>query len=184
MSAIMSGLSGLSFEERLAQKERRLKHAAAAVDEAADNGAARGEWWPLAGLAPMTRVKTIFGDVHAVALRTGDEVLTARGEYKPILWLNRVMLDAQFLTQKPDSQPVCIRGGALGSNNPEYDIMVSPRQKVQFRGARWEEAAALVGQPGIERFRETGLSYTMFHLGSVEDVVVEGALIRTSPPAN
>ncbi len=184
MSAIMSGLSGLSFEERLAQKERRLRGGAEAAKTNAATTAEKAEWWPLAGLAPMTRVKTIFGDVHAIALRTGDEVLTAKGEFKPILWLNRVMLDAQFLSQKPDSQPVCIRGGALGSNNPEYDIMVSPRQKVQFHGARWEEAAALVGQPGIARFRETGLSYTMFHLGSVEDVVVEGALIRTAPPTN
>ena len=33
----------------------------------------------------MTRVRTSFGDVHAAALRKGDEVLTRSGEYKPIL---------------------------------------------------------------------------------------------------
>ena len=38
------------------------------------------EQWPLPGLAPMTRVRTSFGDVHAIALRKGDEVLLRSGE--------------------------------------------------------------------------------------------------------
>ncbi|WP_160762803.1 Hint domain-containing protein [Kangsaoukella pontilimi] len=132
----------------------------------------------------MTRVRTIFGDVHAVALRKGDEILTASGEYKPILWLNRVLLDQAFLAEKPDSHPVCIRAGAFGGKAPSNDILVSPRQIVETPEGRFEEAASLIGQAGVSRFSETGLSYTMFHLGRPESVVVEGALLRTAPPVN
>ena len=184
MSMSAFGQNGLSFEDRLALKERRRAEAVAAEGLKSQDKAQGADRWPLPGLAPMTRVKTIFGDVHAVALRKGDEVLTRSGEFKPIVWLNRVLLEPEFLAQKPDSQPVVVRAGALGPGMPAADIMVSPRQLVFFRNTSWPEAAELIGKPGVERVRETGLSYTMFHLGGVEDVVTEGAIIRTAPPAN
>ena len=184
MSMSGVGQDGRSFEDRLALKERRRKEAGigAGGPGKEPDAPSRAEWWPLPGLAPMTRVKTIFGDVHAVALRKGDEVLTRSGEYKPIVWLNRVLLDPEFLVGKPDGQPVVIRAGALGPDLPASDIMVSPRQLVFYRHSSWPEAASLIGRPGVERVRETGLSYTMFHLGGIEDVVVEGAIVRTAPP--
>lgn len=172
----------LSFEDRLALKEKRRMDQAQNVQGAAHASPSGADRWPLPGLAPMTRVKTIFGDVHAVALRKGDEVLTRSGVYKPIVWLNRVLLDPEFLAEKPDSQPVVVRAGALGPDVPGADIMVSPRQLLFFRNTLWPEAAELIGKPGVERVRETGLSYTMFHLGGVEDVVTEGAVVRTAPP--
>ena len=184
MSAISTSLNSLSFDERLAQKQRRLQEARPAEAASGAMPSDRSQWWPLAGLAPMTRVRTIFGDVHAIALRKGDEVLTASGEYKPILWLNRVLLDAAFLAEKPDSHPVCIRAGAFGGKSPAHDIMVSPRQIVEDRSGDLVEAAALIGTPGVTRFCETGLSYTMFHLGRPETVIVEGARLRTAPPVN
>ncbi len=182
MSISAIGQSGLSFEERLARKQLFRAEAQAAEREQSEAPVSGADRWPLPGLAPMTRVKTIFGDVHAVALRKGDEVLTRSGEYKPIVWLNRVLLDPEFLTEKPDSQPVVLRAGALGPNMPGADIMVSPRQLVLYRNVKWPEAASLIGKPGVERVRETGLSYTMFHLGGVEDVVTENAIVRTAPP--
>lgn len=181
MSAV--GQNGLSFEDRLAQKQQDRAAASAAMGHT-DAPAQGADRWPLPGLAPMTRVKTIFGDVHAVALRKGDEVLTRSGQFKPIVWLNRVLLDPEFLTEKPDSQPIVVRAGALGPDTPAADIMVSPRQLLRYRNTLWPEAAELVGKPGVERVRETGLSYTMFHLGGVEDVVTEGAIVRTAPPGH
>ena len=70
--------------------------------------------WPLPGLAPMTRVETSFGKVHAVALRKGDEVKTRSGEYRKIVWLNRILLDESLLNVMPDANPVRIRAGAIG----------------------------------------------------------------------
>lgn len=133
------------------------------------------EIWPLPGLAPMTRVRTNFGDVHSIALRKGDEVLTRSGEYLPILWIKRIRLDEHILNTKPDSNPVVIGPGAIGNT---AEIMISPRQVVCDEGtnclSRPREAAMLVSQPGVRRLRETGLTYTMFHLGQEADVYCEG----------
>ncbi|MDD9977251.1 MAG: Hint domain-containing protein [Boseongicola sp.] len=161
-------------------------NAQSAQDEAEDVPFETSEVWPLPGLAPMTRVRTSFGDVHAVALRKGDLVRTRSGEFKEIVWLNRVMLDEAFLAQKPDSNPVRIGAGAVGPSTPSADIMVSPRQVLcpsansQVREAR--EAADLESRPGVTRRRETGLSYTMFHVGGPAEVLCEGVYMLFEPP--
>ncbi|MEM9426944.1 MAG: Hint domain-containing protein [Pseudomonadota bacterium] len=137
--------------------------------------------WPLPGLAPMTRVRTNFGDVHAAALRKGDEVLTRSGAYLPILWLNRIRLDERILAEKPDCNPVVFAAGAFGPQVPAAEIMVSPRQVVCAGGksglANSQEAARLTTRPGIRRIKETSLSYTMFHLGEAAEVYCEGVFL-------
>ncbi|MEM8802162.1 MAG: Hint domain-containing protein [Pseudomonadota bacterium] len=139
------------------------------------------ELWPLPGIAAMTRVRTSFGDVHAAALRKGDEVLTREG-YKPIEWLNRIHLDDHILRLKPDSNPIVIAAGALGPNLPSHEIMVSPRQIVCGEGntdlTKPREAAMLISRPGARRLIETCLSYTMFHVGESADVMCEGVYLR------
>lgn len=140
------------------------------------------ELWPLPGLAPMTRVRSSFGDVHAVALRKGDAVLTKSGEYKPIVWINRIMLDEHVLNLKPDSNPITIGAGALGPGRPAHEVTVSPRQIIcadEKSGlSRPREASMLVSKPGVRRLRETGLAYTMFHVGECADIYCEGLYLR------
>ena len=145
------------------------------------------ERWPLPGLAPMTRVRTSFGDVHAVALRKGDLVKTRSGEFKPIVWLNRVLLDEDFLAEKIDSNPIRIQAGAMGPATPVNDILVSPRQVVcpspKSSLNKRREAADLLSKPGVMRIRETGLSYTMFHLGEAAEIQCDGMFLLLTPPA-
>lgn len=133
------------------------------------------EIWPLPGLAPMTRVRTIFGDVHSIALRKGDEVLTRAGEYLPILWIKRIRLDEHILNSKPDSNPVVIGAGALGNSG---ELMVSPRQMIGADDAnglnKAREASMLISHAGVRRLRESGLTYTMFHVGQDVEVFCEG----------
>lgn len=136
------------------------------------------ELWPLPGLAPMTRVRTSFGDVHAIALRKGDDVLVRSGQYKPIQWIDRIRLDEHILKIKPDSNPVLVKAGAFGRGNPSVDIMVSPRQLFcdvpgSDQGTP-QEAASLLSRSGVTRFRETGLTYTLFHVGEPAEVYCEG----------
>lgn len=139
------------------------------------------EVWPLPGLAPMTRVRTSFGDVPAAALRKGDEVLTSTG-YRRILWLNRIHLDEHILKLKPDSNPVLIASGTLGGRLPAKDIIVSPRQIVAADDenglTRDREAAMLLSRQGVRRIIETSLSYTMFHVGDSADIWCEGLYLR------
>ncbi|MEO9826620.1 MAG: Hint domain-containing protein [Paracoccaceae bacterium] len=136
------------------------------------------EQWPLPGLAPMTRVRTSFGDVHAIALRKGDQVLLRSGEYRAIQWINRIKLDGHVLKLKPDSNPVVLAAGALGPSAPQNEIMVSPRQIVcadeRSSLSAPREAAMLMSKPGVRRLMETELSYTMFHLGEDAEVYCEG----------
>lgn len=140
------------------------------------------ELWPLPGLAPMTRVRTSFGDVHSIALRKGDKVLLKSGEYKPILWINRIMLDEHILGLKPDSNPIQLAAGSLGPGVPSVEMMMSPRQIVcadERSGLnKAREAAMLVSRAGIRRYRETGLTYTMFHVGESADIFCEGIFLR------
>lgn len=139
------------------------------------------ELWPLPGIAAMTRVRTSFGDVHAAALRKGDEVLTSTGEYLPIQWLNRIHLDEHVLNLKPDSNPIVIPPGALGPSAPAHEVMISPRQMIcadDVSGlSKPREAAMLISRPGIRRLAETCLSYTMFHVGVSADVYCEGLFL-------
>lgn len=144
------------------------------------------ERWPLPGLAPMTRVRTSFGDVHAVALRKGDLVRTRNGQFKQIVWLNRVMLDESFLSEKPDSNPIRIQPGAVAKGVPTSEVMVSPRQLIcagpAASASMRREAADLMARPGVTRHRETGLSYTMFHLGEPAEVQCDGVYMVFEPP--
>ena len=137
--------------------------------------------WPLPGLAPMTKVRTSFGDVHAVALRKGDLVETRSGEFKPIVWLNRVLLDQEFLNEKTDSNPIRIQAGSVGQAIPASDILVSPRQVVIAGKKQRCEASDLIERAGVDQQRETGLSYTMFHLGDPEDVYCDGIYLHFEP---
>ena len=125
------------------------------------------ELWPLPGIAAMTRVRTSFGDVHAAALRKGDEVLTRDG-YKPIEWLNRIHLDDHILRLKVDSNPIVIAAGALGPSLPAHEIMVSPRQIICGEGntdlTKPREAAMLISRPGAP------VSYTHLTLPTIYSV--------------
>ncbi len=161
-----------------------MKDLQAAQNSMKDRAAVRQdglELWPLPGLAPMTRVRTSFGDVHAIALRKGDEVLVRSGEYKPIVWINRIMLDEHVLSLKPDSNPIVLAPGCLG-NAPAVEMMVSPRQIIsadnQSGLSRPREASMLVSRAGVRRLRETSLSYTMFHLGEDAEVYCEGLYLQ------
>lgn len=161
------------------------------VEKAQKNLKSRGvnphdglELWPLPGLAPMTRVRTSFGDVHSIALRRGDKVLLRGGEYKAIQWINRIMLDEHILSLKPDCNPVLLAAGSLGPNTPSTEMMVSPRQIFcaddRSGLAKPREASMLVSRPGIRRYRETGLTYTVFHVGESADIYCEGVFLRFS----
>ena len=61
-------------------------------------------------------------------------------------------------------------------------MMVSPRQIfcADDRSGlpKDREAAMLLSRTGIRRFRETGLTYTMFHVGEAADVYCEGVYLR------
>jgi len=112
----------------------------------------------------------------------GDEVLLRSGEYAAIQWINRIMLDEHILALKPDSNPVVMAPGSLGANAPANGITISPRQIIcaddRSGLSTPREAAMLVSRPGVRRLVETGLSYTMLHVGESADIYCEGLYLR------
>jgi len=182
-------------DNSMAERARQAQRAASKVETAQELTVAQREVatrtmvrqdglevWPLPGLAPMTRVRTSFGDVHAAALRKGDEVLTRDGSYLPIQWLTRIQLDEHILQSKPDSNPIVLAPGALGPQVPSREIALSPRQIIcsdDRNGMnRDREASMLVSRTGVRRLRETAMSYTVFHVGETAEVYCEGLFLR------
>jgi hypothetical protein len=147
---------------------------------------ARGaERWTLPGFCWNGRITTSFGDMPVQGLRLRDPVRTNDGAFAAVAWIDQIHLDEDFLNICPDAQPVLIRAGALGSNNPKVDVTVSAHQKVcvtpgsyspEFRYAR-----DLTDRPGILRKPELGLTYYLFHCGKPAAVMLEGLFVSVTP---
>lgn len=131
--------------------------------------------WTLPGFGPLTRITTSFGDVPAQALRKGDLVRTRNGDFRQIEWLDRIVLDEEFLSFHPDALPVHIRVGALGRGLPAQDLYLSPNQPIDAAAShiagRPQLVRDLIGRPGVFRKAEAMYTYTLFHCG--EAVVVQ-----------
>ena len=133
----------------------------------------------------MTRITTSFGEVHAQALRVRDLVKTKSGGFRPIVWLDRVLLEEEFLRRHADAHPVLIRANALGRGLPKADVMLSPRQPIsamqnQLSGTA-RTAADLLSRPGVFRKAELTVTYTLFHCGEPELVMCERLWVGVSP---
>ncbi len=141
--------------------------------------------WTLPGFGPMTRITTSFGDVHAQALRERDLVRTKSGEFKPIVWIDRVTLDDEFLRRHPDAMPILIRAGALGRGLPKHDVTLSPRQQVSPVSnnlpSSAKTAADLLNRPGVFRKPDHTVIYTLFHCGTPQIVMTERLWVSVSP---
>ncbi|NND19132.1 MAG: hypothetical protein HKN98_11190 [Silicimonas sp.] len=181
MSRVTTMVESVELNEKREKSASQLAAKRQALKDQAEHHNAL-ELWPLPGLAPMTRVRTNFGDVHSIALRKGDKVLTKTGEYLRIEWVNRIMLDEHILKLKPDSNPIVLGAGSLNSGVPSTEMMVSPRQVIcsdERSGLpKSREASMLLSRPGVRRINETGLTYTMFHVGETADIYCEGIYLR------
>lgn len=142
--------------------------------------------WKLPGFESKCRVTTSFGDLPIEALRVRDQVRTISGAYREVRWIDRIRLDADFLSRHPEALPVMIRAKALGGVGPAKNMLVSPGQTVWVPkvsdGYRATLAGELDGQPNIMRTRRPELTYYRFHCGGPEKVCVEGSWFCTAPP--
>lgn len=80
-----------------------------------------------------TLIRTKGGDIAVEDLSIGDEVLTLDAGYQPIRWIGSRHLSPRELAAYPNLRPVRIRAGALGLNQPERELRVSPQHRVLVR---------------------------------------------------
>ncbi|UYW34280.1 Hint domain-containing protein [Methylorubrum extorquens] len=72
--------------------------------------------------ASGTRIKTVAGNVHVEDLESGDLVVTASDQVRPIIWIGH----RHLCVAAPELAPIRIRAGAFGNCLPERDLFLSP----------------------------------------------------------
>ena len=132
----------------------------------------------LHGFGPMTRVSTSFGELPAQTLRLRDQLRTREGVFRPIQWIDRIVLDADFLRRHPTAQPVVIRAGSLGHRLPTADVILAPDQRLsvqqRINGGELKCASDAIGRHNVVRRTEQMVTYTLFHCGGPTSVLSEG----------
>ncbi|WP_232962244.1 Hint domain-containing protein [Paracoccus tegillarcae] len=77
-----------------------------------------------------SQIETELGPRPVEQLNVGDLVATKDQGLMPIRWIGRKNLDAATLKANPGLFPIRIGAGALGKNNPDRDLLVSPQHRV------------------------------------------------------
>lgn len=80
-----------------------------------------------------TLIKTIRGEIPVEDLQLGDRVMTLDMGYQAIRWIGSRHLSDTQMTAYPKMRPIRICAGALGINQPEKELLVSPQHRVFIR---------------------------------------------------
>ena len=163
-----------------AAKPRRFKVASPEpVDRA---GSASEQFANLKGLGPMSQVKTAFGGFPAQTLRTGDRVEVRSGGYLPIVSVERITFDEEFLRYHPGAQPIVIRRGAFSPCLPEHDLVLAPFQRIDTAAsrmpARLEKAIEAINRPHVFRKPEQIITYTIISVGRPAFIKCDGVWVE------
>lgn len=84
---------------------------------------------------PGTRIRTQDGTRLIEQLREGDLVQTKDNGLQPLRWIGKRRMSGARLFAMPKLRPVRIAGGALGFEQPDDDLLVSPEHRMLIKGA-------------------------------------------------
>ncbi|MFY0680132.1 MAG: Hint domain-containing protein [Thalassovita sp.] len=139
-------------------------------------------------------IKTRRGEVAAARLRVNDYVLTRDEGFQPIRWIGARRVPTQELSVAPSLRPVRIKAGALGSNVPERDLLVSPQHRMLISDPKvglWfgdEEvfvpAIHLTCLPGVEQLGTQQVTYVHFMFDQHQIVQGDGAWSESFQPGD
>jgi hypothetical protein len=122
-----------------------------------------------------TLIRTPSGDVPVEMLKAGDLVVLADNAVAPVRWLGRSTVSAPF-ADPVRMLPVRIKAGALATELPQRDLLVSPGHALLIDDIL-VEAAALVNSVSILREADVPASFTYYHVELEHHAVIlaEGA---------
>ena len=137
-----------------------------------------------------TKIKTPEGEVAVEDLKVGDMVMTLDHGAQPIRWITGNPVPEHELKVKPNLRPIRIRAGALGTNQPARDLIVSPqhrillRSKIAIRMFETDEvlvpAKKLLEAEGIEIAQDVSpVWYFHFICDNHEVIEADGAFAET-----
>lgn len=96
--------------------------------------------------APGTRIATPGGQRLIESLRPGETVLTRDNGPAEVLWLGHRRITGARLYVMPDLRPIRFRAGAVGMDEPDQDLIVSPQHRMLIRTP---SAGALFNTPEV-----------------------------------
>lgn len=88
---------------------------------------------PLPCFVRGTMIQTDNGPVAIEDLKVGDMVATPDRGLQAITWIGRAMVTPDALTAIPRLRPIRIAKNALGDQQPQADLLVSPHHRVLVR---------------------------------------------------
>lgn len=84
---------------------------------------------------PGTRLSTPDGKRAVSDLQPGDMILTKDDGPQPVRWIGTRRISGARLLAMPELRPVRIRGGAVGMDVPDEDLLVSPEHRLLLQGS-------------------------------------------------
>ena len=85
---------------------------------------------PVICFAAGTQIRTPAGDVPVETLSSGDLVLTASGETRPVKWIGHADVDFRRTPRGSPGLPIRIAADALGPARPSHDLYLSAGHSV------------------------------------------------------
>jgi beta-glucanase (GH16 family) len=127
----------------------------------------------IACFAPGTRIATQTGERAVETLAAGQQVLTASGAARPIVWLGHRRVDCRRHPVPEMVWPVRVRRDALGNGRPRRDLWLSPDHAVFVDGVLIP-IRCLVSGTTIAQERRDEVTYWHVELDRHDILLAEG----------
>ena len=133
----------------------------------------RAAGWELACFLKGTRIATGRGGVPVEDLRIDDQVITAHGHERPVVWIGHRRIDCRRHPDPRTIWPVRIAAGVFGSGRPHRDLWLSPDHAV-FVDNVLIPVKHLVNGTSIAQVRVDEVTYYHVELPSHDAILAEG----------
>lgn len=122
-----------SFQDAMEAKPIRSLTLGVRSTPEANLTAYRDIWEYAVCFAAGTSISTADGSRRIEALQRGDLILTKDNGLQAIRWIGSRKLSAAELAVYPKLRPIRFKAGALGTDTPASDLLVSPQHRVLVR---------------------------------------------------
>lgn len=143
---------------------------------------------------PGTAIATPKGEVPVESLKAGDRVITRDNGIQTITWAGARRLVHRHLQGRPELRPIRIKAGALGNNQPERDMLVSPTHRLliasELAQVYFDQSEVLVSAKhmlamnGVEIDKAPYITYIHFMCANHEIVLSDGVWSESYQPGD